>query len=105
MAFVRYTLTGGVATGVLLVLVEAVHVVAGWAAASGAVAGSAVAYVGNRRFTFTGSGAPHRQALPRFLIVAALGAAMCGLVVWLGSTVLGVHYLLHRRSPRPWCSC
>ena len=97
MAFVRYSLTGGMATavhyGVLLILVEVVHIAAGWAAALGAIAGAAVAYLGNRRFTFTGSVARHRQALPRFLTVAALGAAVSGLVVWLGSTALGVHYL------------
>ena len=76
MAFLRYTLTGGAATavhyGVLLLLVEAAHVAAGWAAAFGAVVGAAVAYVGNRRFTFADSDRAHRQALPRFLTVAAL---------------------------------
>ncbi len=97
MGFARYTLTGGIATavhyGVLLGLVEAGHIAAGWAAAVGAAAGALVAYLGNRRFVFAGSGASHRQALPRFLTVAALGAAVSGLVVWLGSTALGVHYL------------
>ena len=52
MAFGRYTLIGGVATavhyGVLLALVEAAHVAPAWAAAAGAVAGAAVAYLGNR---------------------------------------------------------
>lgn len=97
MAFGRYTLIGGVATavhyGVLLALVEAAHVAPASAAAAGAVAGAAVAYLGNRRFTFADSGAHHRNALPRFLTVAAIGAAVSGLVVWLGSAVLGVHYL------------
>lgn len=97
MAFVRYSLTGGVATavhyGVLMLLAEVAHVAAGWAAASGAVAGAAVAYLGNRRFAFAESQTLHRHALPRFLTVAALGAAVSGLVVWLGSTALGVHYL------------
>lgn len=98
MAFARYTFIGGVATavhyGVLLALVEAAHVAAAWAAAAGAVVGAAVAYLGNLRFTFADSSARHRDALPRFLTVAAIGAAVSGLVVWLGSTVLGVHYLV-----------
>lgn len=97
MAFARYTFTGGAATavhfGVLLLLVEAVHVAAGWAAAIGAVAGAAMAYLGNRRFVFAESRTSHRHALPRFLTVAALGAALSGLVVWLGGAALGVHYL------------
>lgn len=98
MAFGRYTLTGGAATAVhyaaLFILVEAAHLAAGWAAAIGATAGAFVAYLGNRFFTFTDSRARHRQALPRFLAVAALGAAVSGLMVWLGSAALGVHYLL-----------
>ena len=52
-----------------------------------------MAYLGNRRFTFADSSTRHRNALPRFLTVAAIGAAVNGLVVWLGSAVLGVHYL------------
>lgn len=98
MAFVRYSLAGGVATAVhyavLLILVEAAGVAAGRAAASGAAAGAVADYLANRRFTFTGSTARHRQALPRFLAVAALGVAVSGLLVWLGSAVLGVHYLV-----------
>ena len=78
----------------LFILVEVAHLAAGWAAAIGATAGAFVAYLGNRRFTFTGSRARHRQALPRFLAVAALGAAVSGSMVWLGSAALGVHYLL-----------
>ncbi len=98
MAFGRYTLTGGAATAVhyavLFILVEAAHLAAGWAAAIGATVGAFVAYLGNQRFTFTGSRAQHRRALPRFLAVAALGAAVSGFMVWLGSAALGVHYLL-----------
>lgn len=98
MAFGRYTLIGGAATAVhyaaLFILVEVAGLAAGWAAAIGVAAGAFVAYLGNRRFTFTGSRARHRRALPRFLAVATLGASVSGFVVWLGSAELGVHYLL-----------
>lgn len=96
MEFVRYTLIGGLATGghyaVLLALVEAFHVAPSFAAAIGGTCGALIAYAGNRRFTFPG-GARHRTALPRFLLVAALGAALNGGMVWAGTAVLGWHYL------------
>jgi putative flippase GtrA len=98
MRFVQYTLVGGGATAVhyalLLCLVEAAQVAPGWAAAIGAAAGALVGYVGNRRFAFAGSAARHRQALPRFLTVAALGVGVSGSVVWFGSAVLGLHYVI-----------
>lgn len=97
MAFIRYTLTGGVATGahyaLLLILVEAFGVPAALSAAAGALCGAGVAYLGNRRFTFTGSAARHGHAIPRFVLVAALGAALNGLIVGAGVSVFAWHYL------------
>lgn len=96
MAFVRYTLIGGFATGghyvVLLLLVEGFHVAPWLAAATGATCGALIAYAGNRQFTFPG-GPGHRTALPRFLLIAALGAALNGGMVWAGTVALGWHYL------------
>lgn len=93
--FVRYAMTGGVATGVqyavVLALVEAIHLKPPPAAAVGAACGALVAYAGNRRFVFSPS-APHFRALPRFLSVAALGVVLSGAVVWMG-TALAWHYL------------
>jgi putative flippase GtrA len=98
LTFVRYTLTGGVATAVhyalLVTLVEGLHLGAAWAAALGALAGAVVAYFGNRRFTFPHSRARHGHAVPRFGLVAGAAAALSASIVWLGSTVLGAHYLL-----------
>lgn len=95
MPFFRYTLTGGIATSVhyavLLTLVEGFHLKPPPSAVLGAVCGALVAYVGNRRFTFS-SRAPHRRALPRFLFVAALGAVLSGVAVW-AATLLILHYL------------
>jgi putative flippase GtrA len=94
--FGRYLLVGLLATTVhyalLVTLVEVAGVAAAPSAAFGAACGALAAYVGNRRFTFTG-GVAHSQALPRFLAVAALGAATNGAIVWTGTEVLGMHYL------------
>lgn len=95
--FHRYVLVGGIATGfhylILLGLVELGHVAPAIAAGTGAALGALVAYAGNRRFTFSGCTQPHRVTLPRFLLLAALGAAMNGGIVWAGSEIAGWHYL------------
>ncbi len=87
-AFGRYLLVGLLATAVhyalLVALVEFAGAAAAPSAAFGAACGALAAYAGNRRFTFPG--APrHGQALPRFLAVAALGAATNGAIVWTGT--------------------
>ena len=96
MQFLRYTLIGALATSmhyaVLLSLVEGARWPAGTAAALGAVVGAAVAYRGNRSFTFSASSTPHRQAMPRFAAVALVGALLNGAIVGL-AVQLGCHYL------------
>lgn len=97
MSFFRYTLAGGVATtvhyAVLSVLVEGLGVPAALSAGLGALCGAAVAYLGNRRFTFSGSAGRHAQAVPRFLLVATVGAGLNGLIVYAGTRTLAWHYL------------
>ena len=97
MAFVRYTLIGGVATAVhyavLVALVEGFNFSPSLSAMFGATCGALVAYAGNREFTFA-SDALHRIALPRFLIIAALGAMLSGGMVWIGTVMLAWHYLV-----------
>jgi putative flippase GtrA len=96
-AFLRYALTGGLATvlhyGLLLALVERLLWPPGLAAALGACAGALLAYAGNRRFTFAAGQRRHRAALPRFALVALAGALLNGLIVGALSR-LGLHYLL-----------
>jgi len=96
LEFVCYTLIGGVATCVhyivLPILVNGLNLTPPFAAASGAACGALVAYTGNRRFTFI-SRSCHRAALFRFLLVAALGAALNGGVVWAATATLTWHYL------------
>jgi putative flippase GtrA len=92
-----YALFGGLATAVhylvLVALVELAGVGAGLAAATGASGGALAAYAGNRRFSFA-SDAALRRALPRFLLVAALGAATSAALVFAGTEWFGLHYLL-----------
>jgi putative flippase GtrA len=101
MVFGRYLLVGIGATGVhyliLLAMVESAGCPAWISAAAGSIAGASAAYAGNWHFTFLRS-AQHVQALPRFFLVAGLGAAANGLIVWLGTTQLNMHYLLAQAS-------
>lgn len=94
-AFGRYLAVGALATAVhyalLLFLVERAGQAAAPSAAIGAACGALAAYAGNRRFTFPGPAA-HAQAMPRFLAVAACGAAAHGAIVWSGTEVAGLHY-------------
>lgn len=94
--FARYVMSGGVATGVhyvvLVALVESSLLAPAPAAMTGAACGALVAYAGNRRFTFD-SRACHCVALPRFLLVAALGVVLNGALVGAGTAILEWHYL------------
>lgn len=97
MAFVRYTLIGGIATAVhyavLVALVEGFDFSPSPSAMFGALCGALVAYTGNREFTFASS-ALHHIALPRFLVIAAIGAILSGGMVWVGTVMLAWHYLI-----------
>ncbi len=50
-------------------------------------------YAANRRLSFA-SPRPHRSALPRFLLVAGIGLGLNTFIVWLGTGVLHMHYLM-----------
>ena len=97
MQFFWYIVAGGIATAVhyavLIALVELFGASAAPSAAVGALCGAAVSYLLNRRMTFAGSNTRHVQALPRFMAIALLGACLNGLLVWLGVSMLGWHYL------------
>jgi putative flippase GtrA len=94
----RYLLVGVLATAlhytVLVAVVERLHGTPALGAGLGALAGAVLAYFGNRRFTFSDTRAGHAQALTRFMLVAVLLALGHALIVWCGSTLLGLHYLL-----------
>lgn len=93
---VKFAIVGGTGTGlhylVLVTLVTLLHMQPGYAAGIGAVAGACANYVLNRRFTF-GSHRPHRETLPRFALMAAVGAVLNGALVGVLVTA-GLHFLL-----------
>ena len=96
MSLFRYAAVGGVATGshylVLVGLVEGTGLSAIAATFIGACTGAGVAFVGQRAITFANR--PRTPAaLPRFLVVAAMGAVLNSVIVWVGSTA-GLHYLI-----------
>jgi len=95
--FMGFAVIGAIGTAahysVLSILVELFHVSILVATTAGSITGAVVNYILNRRFTFV-SDAKHSVALPKFLTVAAVGAACNWLVVaWLLQHV-GWHYLL-----------
>jgi putative flippase GtrA len=98
MQFFWYLVAGGIATavhyGVLIALVESSSLAAAPSAAIGTLCGAGVSYLLNRRMAFSGSSAAHRQALPRFMAIAFLGAFLNGTLVWLGVNGLAWHYLV-----------
>jgi len=96
-SFVRYTLVGVVGTGahylVLLALVERGDVTPVLATTLGFATGAVVNYFLNCRFTFQ-SDRPHREALPRFFTVAAVGMVVNAGIVALGVNVLRFPYMI-----------
>jgi len=95
--FGRYALIGGLATAVhyclLVVMVEVWGVSAGAAAAAGALGGALAAYLGTGPLPLARA-AGQRGAWRCFLTVAASGALLSGSLVWSGTTLLGMHYLV-----------
>lgn len=77
---------------ILLALVYIAAVGPGPAAACGALAGACINYWLNRRFTFQ-SERPHGQAIPRFILLAVLGALLNGLMVGQLASV-GIHFFI-----------
>jgi putative flippase GtrA len=96
LPFVRYTGAGALATlshyAVLMAAVEWLRVLPALAAGAGACVGAAVSYAFNRRFTFAAS-TRHARAVPRFVMVALVLAALNAAGVDLGTRVLGWPYL------------
>ncbi len=95
--FMRFAGVGGIATGLMYVLLIAqVESLAVPAVIASAVAYSLSAvfnYIANYHFTFS-SQAPHQRALPRFALVAAAGLALNTLIMYLLTSVVSAHYLL-----------
>jgi putative flippase GtrA len=97
LQFLSFILVGAAGTVLhylaLTVLVMLALLSPGPASAVGAVLGACVNYWLNYRFTFADTMRPHREMMPRFFAVAAIGAIANGLIVSQLSA-LGMHFLI-----------
>ena len=95
--FVRYTGAGGIGTVchflVLTLSVEFLALKPSIGTVVGALAGASVNYWLNYHLTFS-SNQQHRQTLPRFLAVAALGVGLSAITMELVAVEAGQHYLV-----------
>lgn len=95
--FFRYAGAGAVGTALqyamLIGLVQLAQLDAVVASTAGAITGALVNYALNHRYTFA-SGRSHRQALPRFALVAAAGIALNALVMAAVLRLAGPHYVV-----------
>lgn len=95
--FLRYATAGAFGTAVhyavLIGLVQLALFDAVLASTAGAIAGALVNYALNRRFTFASERA-HRQALPRFALVAVAGIVINALMMAAVLALAGPHYLV-----------
>ena len=97
LQFLSFVLVGAAGTLLhyfaLTVLVVFALLAPGPASAVGACLGACVNYWLNYRFTFASSTRRHREMMPRFFAVAAVGAVLNGLIVSQLSA-LGMHFLV-----------
>jgi putative flippase GtrA len=77
----------------LISLVELGGVDPVYATTTGFVVGAIINYILNYRITFR-SDKKHHEALTKFLLVAAVGAAINSLIMYLGTDWLALHYFL-----------
>jgi putative flippase GtrA len=96
MQFLRFAMIGGAGTVchylLMTVMVELGSFTPEVAAFSGAMLGAVIVYSFNRKLTFA-STAPHAKILPRFTLVALIGASVHGVVVGFLSAI-GMHFLI-----------
>jgi putative flippase GtrA len=93
----RFGIAGALATPAhfltLIVLVEVVNLPPVWGAVAGSAAGALVNYLLNRRYTFA-SRKSHREAGPKFVAVALGTGVLNAMLVFVGTEILRLHYLL-----------
>ncbi len=100
----RYLLAAAMGTAshylLMAVLVNALQWPIGIAAGAGASIGALAAYQVNRYWVFRCQFV-HGRTLPRFMIVAGAGAWLNGLLVWVGTSELGAHWMLAQMVVTP----
>jgi len=94
--FLRFVSVGAIGTAlhyaILVILVTGLNSDPAIGAMAGATAGAAFNYWLNHRFTFR-SERPHKEALPRFLLMAGVGVLLNGAIVK-ALTLATFNYLL-----------
>ena len=95
--FLRFAVVGAIGTTghylTLVLLVELAGADAVPASLAGFVVGALINYQLNRSYTF-GSDVAHRIALPKFFTIAAAGAVLNTLIMFMAIYQLGLHYFL-----------
>src|SRR4051812_22657954 len=96
-SFVSFVVVGGIATAIQYTWLTALVLIFGIAPTPASASGFGVSlfinYALNRRHTFE-SGRAHRQAMPRFVVVASSGLALNTVLVWSLTVLLHQHFML-----------
>jgi putative flippase GtrA len=95
--FLLFTGVGAIGTGghymTLVLLVHLGNLAPVYASTAGFAVGACINYVLNYRYTFH-SHKKHSEALVKFMLVALLGVAINGLIMYLGTEWMQINYLL-----------
>lgn len=79
--------------GLLIALVQGMHVMPVAASAAGALLGAGINYSLNYRYTFH-CNQRHSETMLKFAVVATAGLLLNTLLMWLCIVQLGLHYLI-----------
>jgi putative flippase GtrA len=95
--FVIFSVVGAIGTlghySVLIILVELFDLNPVLATTFGFITGALINYILNYHITFKSKKA-HKEALTKFLLVAVIGAAINSLIMYLGTEIIGLHYMI-----------
>jgi putative flippase GtrA len=95
--FIIFSMMGAIGTGghylVLVLLVELFNQSASISTTAGFIVGAFINYILNYHITFK-SIKPHREALVKFLLIAAIGAIINTMIMYFGTNILHYHYFL-----------
>lgn len=95
--FIVFSMMGTIGTAghylTLVLLVELLEQSASIATTAGFIVGAIINYILNYHITFK-SNKSHREALLKFLLIAAIGATINTFIMYIGTSIVHFHYLL-----------